>query len=106
MKEYKVYLSNQAKEDIANIYGYILNNLKSEINADAVLNRLYSAIEKLSFLSETYHFYPKEPWLSKDVRYFSEGNYSIFYVVENDISTVIHVCYGKCDLDNVLSDYK
>lgn len=22
MKEYKVYLSNQAKEDIANIYGY------------------------------------------------------------------------------------
>ena len=53
MKEYKVYLSNQAKEDIANIYGYILNNLKSEINADAVLNRPYSAIEKLSFLSET-----------------------------------------------------
>ena len=34
---YKVVISNQAKFDITKIYSYILNKLKSRINADAVL---------------------------------------------------------------------
>ena len=38
------------------------------------------------------------------VHYFSVGNYSVFYVVEKNVVTVIHVAYGKRDLDNVLSD--
>jgi len=93
--EYSVVLSDQAKEDIAEIYGYILNVLKSEINAEAVLNRLYSAMNELSYMAESYHLYPNEPWYSKGVHYFSIGNYSVFYVAENNVATVIHVTYGK-----------
>ena len=48
--EFSVVLSDQAKEDIAGIYDYILNVLKSEINAESVLNRLYSAIDELSYI--------------------------------------------------------
>ena len=40
--DYKVVISEQAEEDLADIYSYILNVLKSEINADSVLGRLYS----------------------------------------------------------------
>ena len=54
--EYSVVLSDQAKEDVAEIYGYILNVLKSEINAESVLNRLYSAMNELSYMAESYHF--------------------------------------------------
>lgn len=104
--EYSVVLSDQAKEDIAEIYSYILNVLKSEINAESVLNRLYSAMNEICYMAESYHLYPNEPWYSKGVRYFSVGNYSIFYVVENNVATVIHVSYGRRDLDKVLSDYK
>ena len=94
-----VVLSDQAKEDVESIYGYILNVLKSEINAESVLTRLYSAMEKLSYMAETYHLYPNEPWKSKGVRYFSVGNYSVFYVVENAVVNVIHVAYGRRDAD-------
>ena len=104
--DHKVVLSDQAENDVAEIYGYILNSLQSQINADAVLSRLYSAMNDLSFMAETYHSYPNEPWRSMGVHYFSVGNYSIFYVVGKGVATVIHVCYGKRDLDNVLSDYK
>ena len=61
--EYNVVLSDQAKEDVAKIYGYILNVLKSEINAESVLNRLYSAMNELSYMAESYHLYPNEPWI-------------------------------------------
>lgn len=104
--EYTVVLTEQAKEDIADIYGYILNVLKSEINAESVLNRLYSAMNDLTYMAETYHLYPNEPWHSKGVHYFSVGNYSIFYVANNSVATVIHVAYGSRELDKVLSDYK
>lgn len=99
--EYSVVLSDQAKEDVAEIYGYILNVLKSEINAESVLNRLYSAMNELSYMAESYHLYPKEPWCSMGVHYFSIGNYSVFYVIETNVATVIHVAYGKRDLDKV-----
>ncbi|WP_191015050.1 type II toxin-antitoxin system RelE/ParE family toxin [Treponema zioleckii] len=101
-----IVLSDQAKEDLAEIYDYILNVLKSEINAESVLNRLYSAMSKLSYMAESYHLYPNEPWNSKGVHYFSVGNYSIFYVAENNVATVIHVSYGRRDLDKVLANYK
>ena len=104
--DYTVVLSDQAKEDVAEIYSYILNVLKSEMNAKAVLNRLYSAMEELYYIAESYHLYPNEPWNSMGVHYFSVGNYSIFYVVENSVVTVIHVTYSRRDLNKVLSDYK
>lgn len=103
---YKVVLSDQAKDDVAEIYGYILDVLGSEINADAVFARLYSAMDDLSYMAGSYHLYPNEPWYSMGVHYFSVGNYSIFYAIEKDIATVIHVAYGKRDLDKVLSNYK
>ena len=102
--DYKVVISEQAEEDLAVIYSYILNVLKSEINADSVLGRLYSAMEDLSFMAETYHLYPNEPWFSRGVHYFSVNNYSVFYVLENQTASVIHVSYGKRVLDKVLGD--
>lgn len=107
--DYEVTLSKQAEEDLANIYSYILNNLRSLINADAVLERLYSAMQDLSFMAKGYHLYQNEPWYSLGVHYFSVGNYTIFYVcndAENKaVATVIHVAYEKRNLDNVLSDF-
>ena len=69
----EVVLSDQAKNDIADIYAYILNKLQSKINADAVLTKLYSAMDSLSFMAESYHLYPHEPWYSIGVRYSCGG---------------------------------
>lgn len=109
---YKVVISNQAKLDIARIYSYIFNKLKSRINADAVLRKLYSEIDDLSFMAGSHHLYPNEPWHSEKVYYFSANNKSIFYIVEeyeektdfDGTVTVTHVANSKQDLDAVLRD--
>lgn len=110
---YKVVISNQAKIDIAKIYSYILHELKSRINADAVLRKLYSEIDDLSFMAGSHHLYPNEPWRSEGVYYFSANNKSIFYIVEENkdktdfdgIVTVTHVTNSNRDLDAVLRDF-
>ncbi|EID84031.1 Plasmid stabilization system protein [Treponema sp. JC4] len=104
--DYKVVLSDNAKADISRIYGYILNKLKSSINADAVLKRLYSSMEDLCFMADSYHLYPNEPWHSIGIRYYTIGNHSVMYTIENDTATVLHVAYGRRDLDKVMGDYK
>ena len=57
-------------------------------------------------MAESYHLYPNEPWKSKGVHYFSVGNYSIFYVADNNVATVIHVSYGRRDLDKVFIGFE
>ena len=102
--EYTVQLSEQAKEDLFAIYIYIRNVLKSRINADAFLGRMFSEIEKLNTMPSSYHLYPTEPWHSRGIHYFSVNDYSIFYHINEDIHivTVIHIIYGKRDLEKIL----
>ena len=64
--EYSVVLSDQAKEDIAEIYSYILNVLKSEINAESVLHRLYSAMNEVRNMAESYHLYQMSLGIRKE----------------------------------------
>lgn len=104
---FKVVLSEQAEDDLADIYSYILNILQSKKNADSVLDRLCSAMNDLTFMAESYHLYPNEPWRSLGVHYFSVNNYSIFYAINKDkknpVITVLHIVYGKRDLDKILA---
>jgi plasmid stabilization system protein ParE len=108
--KYEVVVSDQAKKDIAHTYSYILNTLQSRINADAVLRRLYSAIDELSFMAGSHHLYPNEPWHSEGVYYFSANKHAIFYILkENEdktesdgVAIVIHVSNASRDLDAVL----
>ena len=109
---YEVVISDQAKKDITRIYSYIFNKLESRINADAVLRRLYTAINDLSFMAGSHHLYPNEPWHSEGVYYFAVNKQSIFYTVEENkdktnydgIATVTHVTNGNRDLDAVLRE--
>ena len=80
--DFTVQITEQAEDDLADIYSYILTELKSSINADAVLGRLYTEISNLSFMADGYHLYPKEPWYSLGIHYFSINNYSIFYIIK------------------------
>ena len=108
--DFSVSLSNQAEEDLADIYSFILNEYKSQINADAVLGRLYTEINNLSFMADSYHLYPNEPWYSRDLHYFSVNNYSIFYIIKEiegkKEARVTHITYGRRDLNRFLSDMK
>ena len=48
---FSISITNQAEEDLADIYSFILKEYKSQINADAVLGRLYTEINNLPFMA-------------------------------------------------------
>lgn len=104
--EYSLFLTEQAKSDLAEIYSYISVELKSKKNAESVIEALHLAMKALSLMPSRYHQFPNEPWLSEGVRYFTVRNYSIFYTVdENNLSvSIVHVIYGKRNLPLVLSN--
>ena len=106
--DFTVQITEQAEDDLADIYSYILTELKSSINADAVLGRLYTEISNLSFMADGYHLYPKEPWYSLGIHYFSINNYSIFYIIKEVDgkleARVTRVTNGRRDTDRVLNE--
>ena len=100
---YKVILSQEAINDIQNIYDYIAFEKQSVINAEAQLSRLQKEITQLDTLPNAFRLYPKEPWHSRGLRYFPIDNYLIFYTVDENNQTVnvLRVIGGQMDLSQI-----
>lgn len=103
---FEVQISEQADNDLREIYEYIAFELRSPDNAAKQLDRLEKAICNLSNFPEKYRRYQNEPWYSRGLRLFPVDNYLVFYIPNNDarIITVIRVMYGGRDIPNVLDD--
>ena len=104
MNDFKVIYSKEAESDLDDIYSYLSEEKKDSINAARLVLRLMKVIEDLSFMADSYHFYQAEPYLSEGVRFFSEGNYSIFYKLIDDNAYIIRIVYGARDLPTVLAE--
>ena len=104
MNEFKVSYSKEAEKDLDDIYSYIAIEKKDNINATRLIRRLAKAIDDLSIMADSYHFYQVEPYLSQEVRYFSEGNYCVFYKIIDDTAYVLRIIYGARDLIKVLGE--
>jgi len=101
---YKVIVSEQAERDLGDIYSYICCQLKSKSSAEKMGLRLRGAMTGLSIMPKRYRVYPLEPWLSREVRSVSVGNYVMFYLVKDAESEVwiTRIVYGKRDMKKTL----
>ena len=101
---YKVIVSEQAERDLGDIYSYIYCELKSKLSAERIALRLRSAMSGLSVMPKRYRVYPLEPWLSREVRSVSVGNYVMFYLVKDAESEVwiTRIVYGKRNMKKIL----
>ena len=104
MKEFNVFYSKEAEKDLDDIYSYIAVEKKDIINAIRLTRRLKKAIDDLSFMADSYRFYQEEPYFSQEVRFFTEGHYSIFYKIIDDIAYVVRIIYGARDLPAALAE--
>lgn len=102
---YDVRISEQADQDLRNIFEYIAFELLAPENAAGQLDRLEEAIRKLDNMPEKYRRYEREPWFSRGLRVFPVDNYLVFYIPDMDekIVTVIRVMYGGRDVDKELN---
>ena len=102
MNEFVVRYSEEAKLDLAEIYSFIANEYHEPKTAENLLKRLMSVISDLSFMADSYHCYDVEPFRSQGFRYFSEGNYGIYYKIQDKTAYVVRVLNGTRNIPEIL----
>ena len=101
---YTIKVTDQADNDIRNIYEYIAYELQSPENAGGQLDRIEKCIMSLKSMPERYRFYDRESWKSRGLHIVPVDNYCILYIVDNGNTTVsiMRVMYGGRDINTQL----
>lgn len=96
---YRIEIASQADADLRGIYEYIAFSLQAPQNAVGQLDRLEDGILKLTENPERFKRYEKEPWRSRGLRQMPIDNFLIFYILEEEIVTIIRVMYDGRNID-------
>ena len=105
---YSVELSEDALEDLKEIYLYIAFHLLAPQTAEQQYQRLEKGIQRLNQMPERYSRCRDEPWFSREVRIMRIDNYNVFFHVNHKKATVnvIRIAYNKRLTEHVLSNYE
>lgn len=104
---FAIEISDQADNDLRNIYEYIAFELQSPENASGQLDRLEESILGLDQMPERFREYEKEPWHSRGLRIMPVDNYCVLYIPDKEkaVVTIIRVMYGGRDIETQLQKY-
>lgn len=101
-KTYRLRFLPLFAEDLLEITTYITSNLQNPEAANRLVNEIEDAIDKR--LENPLIFAPynsRKPRINPYYRIYVK-NYTIFYVVIDDIMEVRKILYSKRDFDNIL----
>ncbi|WP_311479633.1 type II toxin-antitoxin system RelE/ParE family toxin [uncultured Anaerococcus sp.] len=101
-KTYRLRFLPLFAEDLLEITTYITSNLQNPEAANILVNEIEDAIDKR--LENPFIFAPynsRKPRINPYYRIYVK-NYTIFYVVIDDIMEVRRILYSKRDFDNIL----
>ena len=101
MSNYYICYSDEAKEDLRNIFMYIAYELGARDTAERQVNRIRDAIKKLEKFPKRNPSVPYEPWASLGMRRLNVDNYVVFYLVDdsNERIEIVRIPYGTMDLN-------
>lgn len=98
MKRYTIQITSKALNDMKGIYNYISVQLMAPDTAIIQYNKIADAIEKLNVFPERIKIMESEPEHSMDLRRLTVNNYSVFYVIKDEIVIVTRVLYNASDI--------
>lgn len=103
-KQWDVILSPESKQEMRDIKSYIANVLLVPETAEKQVDRILDVILNLDELPMRFPHYPKEPWQSRGLRYFTVDNYNVYYLINESTKEVVilHVFYGGRNIDECL----
>ena len=101
---YRVTLTEQAKQDLYDIYEYIAFSLLEPGIAGNLKNRIVDGLKSLREMPRRYPVYQEEPWKSRGLHRINIGNYSGFYLVTEKTVQVIRIVYGSRDINSLLNE--
>lgn len=90
------------EQDLMEVVAYICNHLQNREAADSLITKIEKAI--LKRLATPLSFEPFHSTKYRQDTYYRiyVGNFSIFYVVLDDVMEVRRLIYGGRDIDNLL----
>ena len=97
---YRIEYTNEARQDLRDIYVYIAEKLMVPEIAEGQVNRIMDAADELSELPFRFSSYEFEPWRSRGLRFVPVDNYVIFYLPSEEVNTVyiVRIMYGGRDI--------
>ncbi|WP_298580074.1 type II toxin-antitoxin system RelE/ParE family toxin [uncultured Olegusella sp.] len=105
-KVFSIIYSPQALLDLAELYEYICFNLQVPKTAEQQVNRIKHAIRSLDTIPMRYPLVSWEPWHSMEIRRVPVNNYTVFYQVDENKTTVtiIRIFYSGRNIENIVND--
>lgn len=103
---YQIELTNQAKNDLDEIYGYIAFTLLSPDVAANMYHSIIAAIRSLDSMPLRNALMDDEPWKSRGLRRCFVKKYTIFYLVDEtkSIVRIVRIMYSGRDVRYQLSE--
>lgn len=102
MKKYKLKYLPLAKQDLTEIIEYIQNNLQNPIAAENILNKIENAIlDRLDF-PESFAIWESKKTRKYPYRRINVGNYSVWYVVIDDVMEIRRILYSGRNEETLL----
>ena len=100
MEDFNVLYSDDALNDLRDIYSYIALSLKEPQTAARLIERLRLEIRSLGNFPMKYRLVDFEPMRSFGMRQTAIDNYVVFYIPDSGERTVtiVRVLYGKRNL--------
>ena len=105
-KSYSIIYSPQAFLDLTELYEYIRFTLQVPKTAEKQVNRIKHAIRSLETMPMRYTLVNWEPWCSKGIHRVPVDNYTVFYQVDENKTTVIviRIFYSGRNIENIVND--
>lgn len=99
-----IYYTAESRQDLRDIYDYIAGELLAPAAAANQIKKIMDSIRKLEEMPVRHRLYEDEPWHSQGLRFFPTGNYLVFYVPNEECTTVniIRIMYRRRDVKKQL----
>lgn len=104
MKLYIVQITDEALQNMEEIYNYVAIELLAPDAAMNLYNKIADEIMKLNYLPDKIRIMDSEPEDSRQIRRMLVDNYSIFYVIKGDQVIVTNVLYSASNISKRLKD--
>ncbi|MBQ7841501.1 MAG: type II toxin-antitoxin system RelE/ParE family toxin [Lachnospiraceae bacterium] len=97
MKRFKVEITEEALNDMEDIYDYIAVDLQSPENAIGQYDRIANAILSLDVFPEKFRVFMEKE--DSEIRRMVVDHYSVFYVILDEKVVVTNVLYSAVNLE-------
>ena len=99
MSDWQVYYTDEAQNDLSDVYDYIAFTLLAADTAKNQLERIMGAIDELGHLPFRHELYDDDPWRSRGLLQMPVDHYLVFYlpIEAHHLVAIVRIMYGGSD---------